>query len=137
MRKAAPQAVAWNLLWESDMRDEPTAPVLNTGWLARLELGFAMQDGVTRLRHNRHQGPLRVQKALHPEGPAVCHAILVHPPGGIKAGDRLEIAASVDAQAHAFLTSPGATKWYRGDDGPAYQTIDLDVGPGADRRAHV
>lgn len=113
------------------MRDELNDPVATAGWLARLELEIGLDHGASRLRRNRHIGPLRVQKALYPEGPGVCHAILVHPPGGIKAGDRLEIDAGIGAGAHAFLTSPGATKWYRGDDGPARQGIDLRVGAGA------
>lgn len=107
------------------------APVTSAGWLARLELEIGREHGASRLRRNRHLGPLRVQKALYPEGPDVCHAILVHPPGGIKAGDRLEIDARIGAGAHAFVTSPGATKWYRGDHGPAHQCIDLHVDAGA------
>lgn len=114
------------------MRDTSHLPVDSpSSWLARLELDIAMDLGVSRLRRNLHQGPLRVQKALYPEGPAVCHAIVVHPPGGIKAGDRLQIETAVGPQAHAFLTSPGATKWYRGDDGPAYQSVILSAGQGA------
>jgi urease accessory protein len=34
------------------------------------------------LRDNRHR-PLRVQKALYPEGEGVCQAIVLHPPSGI------------------------------------------------------
>lgn len=113
------------------MRDELSNPVTTAGWLARLELDIGMDHGASRLRRNRHQGPLRVQKALYPEGSGVCHAIVVHPPGGIKSGDRLEIEVAVGAQAHAFLTSPGAAKWYRGDDGPAHQLIALNLGAGA------
>jgi urease accessory protein len=114
------------------MRDEPTVPVHTpSGWLARLELDIGLDGATSRLLRNRHAGPLRVQKALYPEGPGVCHAILVHPPGGIKAGDRLDIDCAVGARAHAFLTSPGATKWYRGDDGAATQSIRLRVDAGA------
>lgn len=78
----------------------------------------------------RHKGPLRVQKHLYAEGPEVCQHIIVHPPGGIAGGDRLQIRASVDRDAWAQLTSPGAAKWYRAN-GPAYQTLELNVAAGA------
>ncbi|MGY4814923.1 urease accessory protein UreD [Pseudomonas chlororaphis subsp. piscium] len=99
-------------------------------WHAELELGYARFGDSTRPVQRRHQGPLRVQKHLYAEGPEVCQHIIVHPPGGIAGGDRLQIRASVDRDAWAQLTSPGAAKWYRAA-GPAYQTLELNVAAGA------
>lgn len=116
------------------MRDAPTHHTDSTaGWLANLELDIALRDGASIVGRNRHHGPLRVQKPLYPEGAATVHAILVHPPAGIRAGDRLQIAVSVGPGAHAFLTSPGATKWYRCNDGDgdAHQSVRLTAGDGA------
>ena len=68
-----------------------------------------------------HDGPLRVLKALYPEGDGVCHHVLVHPPGGIAGGDHLDIAVDVGAGAHALITSAGAARFYRSDDKAAAQ----------------
>lgn len=107
----------------------PTA-LFTPSWHAELELGYARFGDTTRPVMRRHQGPLRVQKHLYAEGPAVCQHIIVHPPGGIAGGDRLNISAHVAEGAWAQLTSPGAAKWYRANS-PAYQHLELTVQPGA------
>ena len=109
----------------------PASPIPFTpSWYAALELAYARFGETSRPVLRRHLGPLRVQKHLYAEGPEVCQHIIVHPPGGIAGGDRLEIRARVEDGAWAQLTSPGAAKWYRAN-GPAYQTLELHVSPGA------
>lgn len=98
---------------------------------ARLTLGFADDAGTTRMIERSHFGPLRVQKPLYPETPAVCHAIIVHPPGGILGGDRLSITAHAGERAHAFLTTPGAGKWYRANGFVSRQQVMLTAAAGA------
>jgi len=58
-------------------------PVL-APWKADLALGFSCRNGKSLLTERRSDGPLVVQKPLYPEGDAVCHVIVVHPPGGIR-----------------------------------------------------
>ena len=96
-------------------------------WYAKLELGFQAQTERTVLAHRRHFGPVRVQKMLWPEKTGICHAIIVHPPAGIAGGDHLTFEISVDAAAHALVTTPGAGKWYRTNGKQAYQHIHISV----------
>ncbi len=94
---------------------------------ARLSLKFAEFDGTTRLVSRDHYGPLLVQKPLYPEGRKVCHAVIIHPPGGVVGGDQLEISAHIGALAHAQITTPGATKWYKANGHVSHQKIRINV----------
>jgi urease accessory protein len=100
-------------------------------WQARLALGFADDGGTTRLVERTHFGPLRVQKALYPEGPRICHAIVVHPPGGVVGGDRLTLAIHVGQDGHALIATPGAAKWYKANQRVSSQHVSLTVAAGA------
>src|SRR5262245_4758169 len=95
-------------------------------WNASLDLRYESAHGRTVVAR-RHDGPLQVQKALYPEGDEVCHTLIVHPPGGIAGGDALSIRAQCSAGAHALLTTPGATRWYKADGRQATQSVVLDV----------
>ncbi|HEX4986316.1 MAG TPA: urease accessory protein UreD [Burkholderiales bacterium] len=106
---------------------KPVEVLARRGWEAGLRLGFQKRGGRSVLASRASHGPLAIQKALYPEGGAVCHAILLHPPGGIAGGDRLAISIDVGPQAHALLTTPGATKWYRCAGEQASQRVDIAV----------
>jgi urease accessory protein len=100
------------------------------GWRGSLALHYRSEDGRTRV-HDRHDGPLRVLKSLHPEGPGVCHSVLVHPPGGLVGGDTLAIEIGLEPGAHALVTTPGATRFYRSLGAPATQTLAVRAAAGS------
>jgi urease accessory protein len=99
------------------------------GWHGHLQLHYR-RDGERTVAHDRHHGPLRVLKPLHPEGPAVCHHVLVHPPGGIVGGDRLDVDLHVGDGAHALVTTPGANRFYRSAGETAVQQVQARVASG-------
>lgn len=84
-----------------------------SSWQARLELEFAGVGARTVMARRRHVGPLVVQRPFYPEGAGICHVYLVHPPGGIVGGDQLTLQLQCRPGAHALVTTPAATKFYR------------------------
>jgi len=46
-------------------------------WRADLALRLARREGRTVLVERRERGPLAVQKALYPEGPEICHVVII------------------------------------------------------------
>ena len=116
---------------ESPLAGGSPASRLDKHLLASLALGFARDENTTRLIRREHLGPLMVQKPLYPEGADCCHAVIVHPPGGVLGGDELNIHASVADDGCALLSTPGAAKWYRANGHIARQLLAIDIGPGA------
>jgi len=98
-------------------------------WRGSLALDYRRRDDRTVV-HDRHDGPLRVLKSLHPE-PGVCHSVLVHPPGGLVGGDTLAIAVTLASDAHALITTPGATRFYRSTGAVAEQSLSVDAAAGS------
>lgn len=108
----------------------PDATIDATAWEAELKLGFTQRGAKTALVNRSHRGPLTVQRPFYPEG-GVCHVYLLHPPGGVVAGDHLTIAATVEPDAQALITTPAAGKFYRSGGGEARQTVNLTVAENA------
>jgi urease accessory protein len=107
------------------------APV---SWKGSLSLNYRRDphsDVPRTVVHDRHDGPLRVLASLYPEAPAVCHNVLVHPPGGIVGGDELAIETTLAEAAHALITTAGATRFYRSTGAPAVQTLQATLAEGA------
>ena len=99
-------------------------------WHASLQLDYTLEGTRTVARH-AHNGPLRILQSLYPEGDAVCHNVLVHPPGGLVGGDTLDISTTVGPGAHGLVTTPGATRFYRSTGERALQRTHLTLAEGA------
>lgn len=99
-------------------------------WHAQLHLTYQSENQRTVARFE-HSGPLRVLQSLYPEGPTVCHNILVHPPSGIVAGDVLDIHVQLAPQAHALITTPGATRFYKSTGAPGVQRVHAQLQAGS------
>lgn len=99
-------------------------------WTARLNLDVTCEAARSVARFE-HDGPLRILQSLYPEGDAVCHNVLVHPPGGLVGGDTLDMRVQVGPRAHSLVTTPGATRFYRSEAGLATQQVQAHVADGA------
>ena len=101
-------------------------------WHARLDIAYHHDHDHRRsLARFRHEGPLRILQSLYPEGDAICHNVLVHPPGGLVGGDTLDIAVDAAAGSHGLITTPGASRFYRSDGELALQRTRLNIAAGA------
>lgn len=105
----------------------PSSVGAQPGWSAELELGFEVVFGRTALVHKLHHGPLTVQRPFYPEAGGLAHVYLLHPPGGIVAGDQLLVQVRVASGARALITTPAATKFYRSEGRVAEQRQVLHV----------
>ena len=99
-------------------------------WQANLDLRYTLH-GPRVVAHHRHDGPLRILQSLYPEGDAICHNVLIHPPGGLVGGDTLDITVHAASGTHGLITTPGATRFYRSEGALARQRSQLQLAPQA------
>ena len=90
-----------------------------------------------QLRHYPSDGSLALWAFASPKiavsrrQPGFCHAIIVHPPGGVVGGDELNVDIKVSDDAHAVITTPGAAKWYRANGKSSKQSVCIQLGANA------
>jgi urease accessory protein len=114
-----------------ESRQQVLAEPKAQSWQASLNLHFAATINKTLLVKRDHIGPLAVQRPFYPEG-GLCHVYVLHPPGGIVAGDCLSINVMAAANSHALITTPAAGKFYRSGDGlQATQQVSLNLSANA------
>ncbi len=83
------------------------------------------------MEHCRVQAPLKVQRPFYPEGPEVCHSIMLHTAGGVVGGDQLSLDLQLRPHSHVVLTTAAANKIYRSNGLEARQDVQIRVEPGA------
>ena len=100
-------------------------------WQGQLDLHYDYYQGQTQLRRAYASAPLKVQRPFYPEGPSICHTVMLHTAGGLVGGDRLQQSLHLGPQAAALLTTAAATKIYRSNGPTAQQTVAIHLAPGA------
>ena len=106
------------------------AALKSQNWQAFLKLEMRHGEDRTRLVPIKRYGPLTVQRPFYPELEC-CHVYLLHPPGGVVGGDRLDLQIGCQHDTRSLFTSPGAAKFYRSAADTAFVTQQFDVAAGA------
>lgn len=101
-----------------------------SSWQGQLRLTYARQGNQTQIIDALAQAPLKVQRPFYPEGPEVCHSVVLHTAGGMVGGDRLQIDLRLQPHTHALLTTAAATKIYRSNGLESTQTLQIHIAAG-------
>lgn len=104
-----------------------TQEIIPANWHGNLNLVFALAHDKTVLIQNQAQAPLKVMRPFYPEGPAVCHSVVLHTAGGVVGGDRLDLNFHLLPNAIALITTVSAGKVYRSNGLQAKQSIQIQV----------
>ncbi len=85
---------------------------MRKGWHGKAQFIYGQRDQKTVPARSFTQAPLKVQRPLYPEGPEVCHSVIVHTAGGMVGGDQLTIDTQTYPHSHALITTAAANKIY-------------------------
>nr|WP_225938818.1 urease accessory protein UreD [Kovacikia minuta] len=96
-----------------------------------LQLSYVHDGEMTQVAHCRSQAPLKLQRPFYPEGPGVCHSVILHTAGGVVGSDRLSLNLQLQPQSHALITTAAANRIYRTNGQEARQNVQVSVSAGA------
>lgn len=100
-------------------------------WTGTLDLRYTLDQATTKLTKALAQAPLKIQRAFYPEGPELCHSVLLHTAGGMVGGDRLIQTIQLDTDAQVLLTTAAASKVYKSQGDITQQNIEIQLANGA------
>ena len=118
------------LAYKSDL-EECTIESGKKGIL-QLELEEDVRIKKTVIKEHYAKVPLFIQRALYLEEsiPSMAYIYVISPSGGILQGDRYRIGIKLSNNAHANITTQGATRIYKMEKDYATQMIDIVVEEG-------
>jgi urease accessory protein len=98
----------------------------------QLELEEDARIKKTVIKEHYVKVPLFIQRALYLEEsiPSMTYIYVISPSGGILQGDRYKIGIKLSNNAHAHITTQGATRIYKMEKDYATQMIDIVVEEG-------
>ena len=100
--------------------------------ILQLELEEDARIKKTVIKEHYAKVPLFIQRALYLEEsiPSMAYIYVISPSGGILQGDRYKIVIKLSNNAHAHITTQGATRIYKMEKDYATQMIDIVVEEG-------
>ena len=100
--------------------------------ILQLELEEDARIKKTVIKEHYVRVPLFIQRALYLEEsiPSMAYIYVISPSGGILQGDRYRITIKLSNNAHAHITTQGATRLYKMEKDYATQMIDIVVQEG-------
>ncbi len=92
-----------------------------------LQLGLRRYGDRTVLHHCYAHTPLRVLRPVYLDDSGAAYLYILNPCGGVLGGDTYCIDMILEADAHAYVTTPSATKLYAAPEQPARQHIQVTL----------
>ncbi|MDT0189297.1 urease accessory protein UreD [Rothia terrae] len=100
-------------------------------WAGVLKLGVTERNGRSVATSQYHEGALRILRPHYLDASGQVTYTAINPGGAYFGADRYLLDLKVEQGASLLLTTQSATKVYKTPQGPAYQEMTVDLGPGA------